>query len=337
MIKKTGLGSILRLLGVLDSSACPYVAIQFTVGGTPLFHRLSSFGFIQSRDFDPMLVRHFVSFFHLQDCLKASAEDLEFSVSQGGIVCIESVDGPYHNLLHVHTVREASTGIKYHIIGEPAQERLDPAAFSGIDVSMFDLAQQPCLADERLVLGTLSGVVKWRVPDSIKHVFLYPRKSFLRLACGGKAEELSLSEKGYWVMSKDGALGCFASHTMGDALHQVFNVPGTEVARLDAIRLVHALKGVSVLCGDTDKVYVGPVRGISCRDRFGNEATFSLGIEADGWPEFGVMGSTARLMADALGQSQEKEAVLYSIVPRSGGPAMRMARGLFQVDFRTVS
>ena len=337
MIKKASLGSILRLFGILDSSVCPYVAVQISTGGMPLFYRSSSFGFIQSRDFNPMEVQHFVSFSHLQDCLRASADDLEFLVSQSGIVCIESVDGLYHNLLHVHTVRESSTGIKHHAVGEPVQEKLDPDAFLGIDVSAFDLAQQPCLADGKLILGTMSGLVRWTVPDSIKHVFLYPRKSFLRLACGGKAEGLSLSEKGYWVVSKDGAVGCFASHTMGDAMHQVFNVPGTEVAKLDAIRLVHALKGISMLCGDNDKVYVGPVRGISCRDKFSNEATFSLGIETDGWAEFGMMGSTARLMADALEQSQEKEAVLYSIVPRAGGPAMRMARGLFEVDFRRVA
>ena len=337
MIKKTSLAPVLRMMGMLDSSACPYVAIQLRLGKPPVFYRSSSFGFVQSKEFDPMGVRHFSSLGHLQDCLRASADSVELSADGGGIVCVESVDGAYRNLLHVHTVREASTGVKYHSIGEPVKESLDPAAFAGIDVSPFDLAQQPFLIGGALFLGTQAGMVKWKVPDSIGHITVHPRKSFLHFACGGVSENLSLSENGYWVSQKDGMVGCFASHSMGGSLQQVFDVPGTQVAVLDAARLVQALRSILMLCEDKDRIGVDPKRGVSCWDKFGNEAMFSLGTDLPEWGKFWVTGQTAKLIASALSQSKEKEAFLYSIVPRSGSPAMRAVRGLFEVDFRVVA
>ena len=52
--------------------------------------------------------------------------------------------------------------------------------------------------------------------------------------------------------------------------------------------------------------------------------------------KFGITGQTAKLLADALAQSGDKEASLLSTAPKAGLPAMRMSRGLFEVDFRVL-
>jgi len=335
MIKKASLVPLLRMVGTLDNSACPYVSVQVPPGNPPRFYRSSSFSFVQSRDFDPVETRHFVSFGHLQDCLRASADSLEFSADDGGIVCIESVDGPYRNFMHVHTVRERSTGVKYHSVGEPVKERLDASAFSGIDVTPFPVASTS-LDGGKLVIGTQAGLVKWKVPESLGHISSGPRKSFLDFVCGSPADFLSISGNGYWIAHKGGMVGVFSSHGFLDPLRQVFDVPGVEAARLDAVRLVQAFRSVLVLCEGTDRVEIGPERGVSCRDKYGNEAVFSLGECPPSWAKFGITGQTAKLLADALAQSGDKEASLLSTAPKAGLPAMRMSRGLFEVDFRVL-
>ena len=82
---------------------------------------------------------------------------------------------------------------------------------------------------------------------------------------------------------------------------------------------------------------ISPDKGVSCRDKYGNEAQFSLGqFLPTQWNKFGITGYTASLLANALSQSQEKEASLESITPKAGSTAMRMSRGAFEVDFRIL-
>src|SRR5271157_194483 len=199
MIKKASLTPVFRAATALDSSVCHYIGVQVPPGNPPAFYRSSNISFIQSENFNSPAVRHFVSFSHLQDCLRASADNLELSVDANGIVCIESVDGAYKNFLHVHTVREGSTGAKYHDIGEPAKERIEPTAFSGLDVDSLELTQQPSMEDGTIFLVTQAGVAKWQIPEPLKDVKFHPRKSFLKFACGGKLDSLTISERGYWV------------------------------------------------------------------------------------------------------------------------------------------
>jgi hypothetical protein len=337
MVKKSSLASVFKMSSVLDSSVCAYMAVQIPAGKAPVFYRSSSLSFIQTKGFNPVGVRHFVSYSHLQDCLRASADSLEMSVDAMGIVCIESVDGPYRNFMHVHTVREVSTGIKYHSIGEPAKERLDPIVFSGIDVEALpELSGQPSLGDGKLYLGTQAGVVKWQVPDSIRNITLQPRKSFLSFVSGGVADALTLSENGYWVAHKDGMVGCFSSHTSLDPMRQIFNVPGTVFATVDAARLVSALKSIVLLCEKSSRVEFSPTKGLSCRDKYGNEATLNLGPQASEWAKFATSGSTAELLVSALSQSADKDAVFQSITPLSGPAAMRISRGNFEIDVRVI-
>ena len=337
MIKKSSLSPVTRTFGALDSSACPYIAVQVPPGKSPAFYRSSAVGFIQSKEFASTATRHFISFGHFQDCLRASADTLEIGVDPGGIVCIESLDGAYRNFVHVHTVREASTGIKYHTIGKPDKTSLDPKAFSGLDMSSIELAQQPSLENGFLFLGTQAGLIKWQVPDALKGISASLRKSFLKFVCGGDSEALSISEHGYWVSHKEEMVGCFSSGTVKDPLRQVFGVPGIVKASVEGPRLVSALKGSLVLCGKSDRVELGPDKGVLCRDKYGNEATFSLGVFLSGaWDKFGITGATADLLVAALSQSAEKTAEIKVIVPKAGGPAMRISRGLFEVDFRLL-
>jgi hypothetical protein len=226
--------------------------------------------------------------------------------------------------------------VKYHDIGEPGSEHIDPMALSGLDVDSLELSQQPSLEEGTIFLVTQAGVAKWQVPDALKNVKLHPRKSFLKFACGGKLDSLAISGRGYWVAQREGIVGCFSSHDIKDPQRQVYNVPGTVIAVVDAARLVSALRSVLVLCEKTDKVEVSSDKGVACRDRFGNEATFSLGTPSAPWGKFIVTGLIAEFLVAVLGQSPDKEAAIQNISPVAVGPAMRISRGAFDVDFRVL-
>ncbi len=348
MIKKASLSSLVEMAETLSAedpgSACAYMAVQVSPGRVPAFYRSSPLGFVQSKGFDPDGIRHFVSLGHLNNCLSASADSLDLLVDSSGMVCIESVDGPYRNFMHVHTVREASSGAKYHSIGNPAAERLDPSALSGISVALpkeLSMAQQPSLFDGRLCIGTRGGLVRYRVP-SLSGVGLNPCRSFLRFACGGKADSLTISGNGYWICQKGGMVSCISSHRFQDSMRQAFESPGTLLATVDAFRLVEAMGSALKICGrnsspdKTGKMYLGQ-DGVTCRDTFGNEAAFSLGPQPP-WARFGIMGYAAELAVFFLRQAQDKDATIESAEPAMAGlpPARRISRGPFEVDFRIL-
>jgi len=348
MIKKASLSSLVEMAETLNAedpgSACAYMAVQVCPGRVPALYRSSPLGFVQSRGFDPDGTRHFVSLGHLNNCLSASADSLDLLVDSGGMVCIESVDGPYRNFMHVHTVREASSGVKYHSIGDPAVERLDPATLSGISVALpsdIPMAQQPSLFDGRLCIGTRGGLARYRVPP-LSGIGLNPCRSFLKFACGGTADALNISGNGYWICQRGGMVSCISSHRLQDPMRQAFESPGSLLATVDAFRLAEAMGSALKICGrnsgpgKTGKMYLGQ-DGVTCRDTFGNEASFSLGPQQP-WEGFGITGYAAELVVFFLRQAQDKEAAIQSTEPVMAGlpPARRISRGPFEVDFRIV-
>ncbi len=339
MIKKSSLTPLMNMAGGLDRGVCAYMAIQVFPGRPPAFYRSSPVSFVQSKGFDPRETasRKFVSFSHFQDCLKGSADSVEVFVDAKGTVCIESVDGPYRNLLHVHTVDEGHTGMKYHAIGDSEKEKLDPTAFSGLNVTPIGIVQEPSVSDGRLYLGTMAGLVKWQLPDSLLGVSRHPRISFLRFVCGGKVDTLTISENGYWIAHRDGVVGGFLSHTQTDTLRQAFDVPSVVVAVMNAARLMEVLRSALEACKTANRVDIGPERGVVCRDKFGHDAVYSIGEFPSGtWNQFSVSRNTVELILNTLSQSFDKEVVLQTIVPVAGTPARRLTRGRYEIDFRIM-
>jgi hypothetical protein len=184
-------------------------------------------------------------------------------------------------------------------------------------------------------------MVRYRAP-LLDSVSLNPCRSFLRFACGSRADALTLSGNGYWICHRGGMVSCISSHRLQDSMRQAFESPGTPLATVDAFRLVDAMSSAFKICGrnsgpeKTGKMHLGQ-DGVTCRDTFGNEAAFSLG-EQQPWGRFGVTGYTAEFIVFFLRQSQDKEAVIQSTEPPMAGlpSARRISRGPFEVDFRIL-
>lgn len=333
LIEKSDLLKTIRAIAAFDNtSASPYVAIHFPPEGKPEFYRSSSFGFIQTKGFDTNNLAY-VSLAHLQDCLKISPELLEISLKPDGTVRLHSTESIYDNVYHVHSVRESSSGLKAHVIGEPRRKTLPPDTFLNLDVRPFtpsNLKGQPILKDGRLTFTTDFGNLIWAAPECLKTVQLMPSYSFLRFACGQRLEDLVQSEKGYWGAVRDDLVTYLIGHmTQKTEPYDVYNVPGTEVARFPASRLVDALSRAVVM--SNNKVELDPKTGVSCRDNFGNEQKMAVGTSNGTWPKFSLLNPTAKLIVDILSQSSEEEAVLYMVPGKSN--TLRLVRGNFETNF----
>jgi hypothetical protein len=331
LIDKGDLLKLLRTVATFDTNASPYVAIQLVDDGLPRFYRSSNFGFIQSKDFG-VTKQTYISLSHFQDCLKVLGEEkVQIALDANGIVKIYSTDNTFESELRIHTVPATQAGLKHHDIGD-IKMRLEPLALAGINTSPFKVATPPVLVNGKLMLATANGIVMWQGPDTLRTIQLQPRDAFLRLVAGSSAvEELVLTEKGYWGVVIAGLLFFISGHNIGRPLFDVYNVPGVELARLPAQRLVFALGAAAALCSDNDRVELDPVDGVMTRDKFGNDSKFSLGA-ATGWTKFATFGKTAKTLVDALSQSKDEEAVLEKLT--STHPTMRLRRGNFEVSFK---
>jgi hypothetical protein len=335
LINKAEVLKSLKMIAGFDPTASPYVAVQFPPdGAAPAFYRSSNYGFIKSKSIDDAGELTYVSLSHLQDCLKNLPDDqIDMAVEKNGGLKVSSVDAMFDNYLRVHTVHLSQAGLKRHSIGEVVT-RLSPQVFSAFDVKPFHAEAAPSLIKGILTLGTLHGVVMWHgATMALNAVNLSPRESFLRMVCGSEdIEEVVITDHNYWGVSIAGLTTYISGHTMGRQLFDSYDVAGEELAKLPAERLVFALKAAANLCGDTQKVLVDPKRGIESRDRFGNEAVFSLGV--GGWNKFYIFAKTAKAIIDVISQTNEEEAVLYN-VPQPH-PTMRLKRGNFEINFRIL-
>jgi hypothetical protein len=332
IIDKAEVLKTLRVISNFDPTASPYVAVQLPAEGQPLFYRSSNYGFIRSEGLGAGALTY-VSLSHLQECLKELNDgNIDMGIESNGGLKISTVDSMFDNYLRVHTVHANQAGLKQHEIGEP-KINLQGGIFSGIDVKPFHAAAPPVLAKGRLLIGTNFGVVVWDGSEALASIGLSPREAFLRMATGTMAQELSITERGYWGVKLNGLVMYISGHVSGRPLFDSFDVPGEELAHLPAERLVYALGAAANLCGDNQRVNIDPKKGVDTRDRYGNEAIFSLGT--GGWPKFSVFDKTAKTIVDALSQTKEEEAVLYSISSQAN-PTMRLRRGNFEVNFRTV-
>ena len=335
LIDKGDLLKALRIISGFDTSACAFLGVQLPVGASPQFHRSSPFGFIQTNQFDLLKPHIFASLNNLKDLLNVSSDVMNMSIDTAGKLRLESAE-EYQVRLQVHTVRKEVAGYKEHYLGVPGNFRFTGDLFGDFDVRAFKaLTSPPLLENGRLLIQTIGGTVIWS-SESLKAVpvVLQPRESFLRFIAGGGVAELLVSNQGYWVAEKEGLVCAMASHQTPTEMLKVYEHPGTELTRFHAPRLLSSLSNVSYLTGDTDRVEFHPKDGIVCRDRYSNAQIFPHGATSVSWPRGVIFGRTAKLIVDALSQTQEEEAVLYSVPLRN--PTYRIVRGSFEVNFGLV-
>lgn len=333
LIDKAELLRTLRTVQTFDNNASPFVGVQLLDDNPPRLYRSSAFGFICSKEFCTTQPTN-VSLAHFQERLKALREEkVELSLDLNGLLKISSTDNTFDSELRVHTVPASQAGLKSHNVGD-VTVRLGATVFQGIDPTPFKVKTLPVLAEGRLMLATADAVVIWTGPDSLKAVPSYPRESFLRMACSNpKVKDVLLSANGYWgVLTEDLEMFSYG-HNVGRELFNAYNIPGTELVRLPAERLLYSLQATAILVGDRDRVEIDPKHGITSKDRFGADSKFSLG-GVSGWTKFGIFGGTAQAIVDALSQSKDEEAVLYSVPMLH--PTMRLRRGPFEVNFKVI-
>ena len=334
LVNRNYLQRILKSLGGFDPSGSPYIAVE--LAERPLFYRSGSLGFIQSKEFTWKSHVN-VSLSHFQESLRVLTDDsLDISLDKSGVLLLTTDDAAFSSQLRVHTVQSPQAGHKNHQIGSIVH-RMSPAAFAGLDLKSFKLASPPYISKGKIMVSTASGLLMWESPSAeLKTITMQLRESFLRLILTQSAlvKEVVISDKGYWGVVLDDLVGFLASHNVGKEMFQTYDVQGTELARFPAVRLVYALRAAAGLCEDTSKIQFDPKQGVVTRDKFGNESTFSLG-GVSGWTRFGIFGKTTKFIVDCISQSEDEEAVLYS-VPSNTHPTMRITRGNFEVNIKAV-
>jgi hypothetical protein len=335
LIDKGDLLKVLRVVSGFDTQACAFLGVQLPENAEPQFHRSSPFGFIQTSKFELTKPHIFASLGNLKDLLNVSADTMQLSLDAANKLRLESTD-EYPVRLQVHTVRNEVAGFKDHYLGNPGNFRFTGTLFNGFDIRLFKtLSSPPLLEKGRLLVSTISGAVIW-TSEGLKAVpvVLQPRESFLRFIAGGGVAEFLVSNQGYWVVEKEGLVCAMTSHQTPTEMLKVYEQPGTELTRFRASRLLSSLSNVAYLTGDTDRVELNPKDGIVCRDKYSNVQIFPHGASSTTWPRSTIFGRTAKFIVDALSQTTEDEAVLYSVPLRN--PTYRIVRGPFEVNFGLI-
>lgn len=335
LIDKGSLIKVLRVISGFDSQACAFMGVQIPQGDAPQFHRSSTFGFIQSREFDINRPCHFVSLENLRDLLNVSADVMDMSLDQAGRLRMESTDdNPIR--LQVHTVRKEVSGFKDHYLGDPSSFKYPATIFNGFDIRPFKVLTSPPILDKgRLLISTIAGTAIWKGSEALKTVVMQPREAFLRFIAGGGCTELLVSKQGYWTTEKDGLVCAMAGHgTPTDILKVYDDLAGTELTRFPAALLLSSLSNVAYLSADADRVEIHPKDGFICKDRYSNPQMFPHGATTTGWPKGAIFGRTAKFIVDALSQSTEEDTVMYSVPLRN--LTYRIVRGDIEVDFQLV-
>lgn len=324
---------ILKTLAVVDkfdTSASPFVALRLTDAKV---YRSSSFGFIMSKE---MLVDRnsaYVSIDHLTDCLRAMPEDkVELALDQTSAVLVKSIDSQFDSELRVHTMPAADvakSGMKSHNLGNYTGT-LKPEVFRGFNVRPFAVASPPLISGGKILLSCTNAIVMWQGPDALAGLKMHPRESFLRFISGG-IEEVSLTDTGYWGATNGPLVMFISGHNTSSNLHAAYNVPGTPVAEFPAARLVAALGAAAKLTDNQKKVEIHPDKGVVARNSYGDAQTFGLGGQV-GWSAFSLFGQAAKIIYDALSQTNEEIAVLSKV--EQSFPTMRLTRGPWEVNFK---
>lgn len=333
LTEKNELLRSLKAMQAFDKGS-PYVAVQLPpAGGRPQFFRSSADGLIYTKDFAPGNTVTYVSLEHFISCLKSVPEDaIELGLDANGILRIFGTSSDiFESESHVLTVSPRQAGGYAHTTGEVIL-RIEPSVLSRIDVTKFNLNTPPVLANGRLMLSTKAGAtVVWTGPEALNTApGLYPRENFLRAIAGeAVVADLGVTSTGYWMASTGGLVTYIKGHTVGRQHFDLYNSPTQELAKLPAERLLIGLNSAYALLEPVEKVEIDPKLGVMAKGKFGDNRN-SLG-ETGNWSRFTILAQTAKVIYDALSQTIEDEAVLYT----SGPGTMRLRRGSFEVNFRS--
>jgi hypothetical protein len=334
IVPKNDLLKILKTLALFDPKGSPYIGVQLG-SAMPSFYRSSALGYIQSNDFGDGGTTH-VSLAHFINSLKNMPEDsIQLSLDGMGVLCITGTDDQFKSDTHVHTVAPGQAGLKKHDIGEPVFP-VDKNAFAKINVKPFKMVTPPVLVKGRLMLATDAGAtIIWNGPEFV-HNFpeVYPREGFLYMVCdGAEVKNMTVTTHGYWGAEIEDFTVYTKGHDRGRQIFNTYTSPGQEIGRLPAKRLMDTLDSAVGLLEPAGKVEIDPKTGLSVKGKFGN-SQHSLG-EGGNWPKFGMLAKTAKVISDALSQTFDDDAVLFSVPTTMAGVIiLRLKRGPFEVNFR---
>lgn len=337
VVMLTDKNDLLRSLKAMQAfdKGSPYVSVQLPPnGGKPQFFRSSPDGLIFTKDFAPGVPVSHVSLEHFITCLRNLPEDtIELGLDANGILRIFGTSSDiFESESHVLTVNPRQAGGFVHNTGE-VLVKVEPTVFAGINVSKFALNAPPVIANRKLMLSTkASATVVWTGPEALDKVPpLYPRENFLRAIAGEPiVDDLGVTAGGYWMGSVAGLVTFVRGHTTGRQHFDIYNGPALqEVAKLPAERLLLGLNAAYGLLEPAERVDIDPRLGVMAKGKFGDNRN-SLGLTGD-WPKFTILAQAAKVIHDALVQSLEDEAILYT----SGPGNMRLSRGAFEVNFKS--
>lgn len=335
LVPKTDLLKPLKALQAFDPKGSPYIGVQLDTD-TPQFYRSSPNGYIQSRGFTGTSVTH-VSLANFMDCLKSLPEEaVQLGLDNNGILSIYGTTSDvFESETHVHTVAESQAGLKKHDVGVVRVE-IDREAFSKVNLRPFKTVTPPVLVKGRLMLATDAGAtVIWDGPESLLTApAIYPRETFLRqISDGAAVAQIMVTANGYWGATVDDMVTYTKGHVIGRQIFDNYAVVGQEIAKLPAQRLVDALESAVKLLEPSEKVDIDPRLGVLAKGKFGDNRN-SLGGTGE-WQRFGMLAKTAKVVFEALSQTTEDEATLYSVpTSQANTTILRLKRGPFEINFR---
>jgi hypothetical protein len=326
LVNKADLLKTLRVINAFDYGS-PYIAVY--VDEPLTFHRSSPFGFIQSLNRSIAINPTYVSLAQLQERLRILPEEsVEIDIDANGVLVISSIDNAFFNELRVYTVKPEAAGIKEHDIGN-VRLKLQPWLFAGFDARPFQVVSNPYMKKGKLLLPTVNGIVTWQGPKDLETLSIQPRDGFLKFLSSG-VENIYLTDTGYWGADTDKLLAFFGPHSGNDLLFNSYDVAGTKLATFPANRLCQALQAAGSIMTGTITMKADE---IVTKDSQGNLCRFGVSGNGTVLP-FSIYSKTAKLIVDALEQSVEEEATLYSISVGTH-PTMRLERGSWSVNFKT--
>lgn len=312
----------------------PFVALHLAEPDRIHVRRTGAVGFVETLEApsldDPGWV--FVSFAHLQDCLRViETDEIEILTLAHGGTLLRSASSDYQTELQVHTVDRSRSGFKRHTAGDIFQV-LEPNWLGGLNVRPFTLAQAPTVIRETLILPTHSGTIAWTntyAPGLPSH----PRESFLKAVSSLDKCVMELTVNGFYRAQLDEVNLFIASHQAVIAPGPLQGPVEDGDVELPAGRFILALDKAAGHAAPGASIKVSPRVGVSTKDIYSNPSTWSLG-DTDPFPAITFSPKTARLLVDALGQAEGEKLTLVRIAGYRD--LFRVTRGGCSVSFRVI-
>jgi len=325
LVSKSAVIQMLRVIQHFDPAGSPFVGIQWGKT-TPLFHRSSATGYVESIGYrvgPPDLI---VSVAHLSEVVhRFDGDGIEIYPDRNGVLTIRSVGSPTETVLCVHTLRNGVTWGTQHDAGKKTKD-LDFTAFAGISTAGITMASPPVLRDGKLMLATGYGVaVRNQIPIE---AYPYPRESFLRAISSLTLASMHMTDRGYWYAATESFNIVASGHRLGEEIFNLYDKGAVPVAEFPAARLVYSL-GTAVAVADKGRVTFDPKLGLVVKDAYQHDGIFALGGTV-GWERFVIPSGTAKLLETVLKQGSDEVAFFQ----RVDADTLRLVRGLWQVSFK---